>query len=187
MLHILISDLFYSFLYALQLPPSRPVQKCFIVIVYLAFVLISLALVAYGATIPEDAHKSARSWFFALFFGYHTRYINPVLNVLGLVSLFAQALSMSFSTSTDALSTKGFAVQAVVFTVVGLPWMFRLTISQNFKGGLLIENLVNCYRIVGWPAVDNLAFAFVQAVLFFIAYSRRVTEGGAGETAPLLP
>ena len=49
-----------------------------------------------------------------------------------------------------------------------------------------IRGLITWYQLVGWAAIDNLVFAFVQAVLFFIAWRRRGPDGTVDETMPLL-
>ncbi len=49
-----------------------------------------------------------------------------------------------------------------------------------------MTGFVSWYQLVGWAPVDNLVFAFVQGVLFFLAWGRRGTNGSLGEETPLL-
>ena len=159
------------------------------------FLLISLGPVGVEATLPPSSDPSNpdrdRRWFAAFFATFHLMFVNPVVTIIGLASVFPQARAISSrkspgSTPLAALSLWGLALQAIVFTVVGISWLFRLTVPKDFWQMSPIRALMVWYQIVGWAAVDNLIFAFVQAVLYFIAYRHRATYGGGSETAPLL-
>lgn len=81
------------------------------------------------------------------------------------------------------------AIQAVVFAVVALYWPLRMTIPPEFWDMSPLRSYITWYQLVGWAAVDNAIFAFVQAALLWIAVRRR---GGFqqmtpnGEATPLL-
>jgi hypothetical protein len=114
-------------------------------------------------------------------------FINPVVTVLCIAALFVQAKETKSRSDPGGLSVTGLAVQAVIFAVVALSWLFRLVFPWNEHlinlGGLLMW-----YQYVGWVAVDNAIFAVAQAVLYWLATrSRRGIAGiGGGETEPLL-
>ena len=168
----------------LRLPPSRQLLKATVCIAYSTFLLISLVPVAFESTLPNDSN---RGWFSALFGGYHSFYISPVVTLLGIASLYFQARETLSGTSNGAISLRGLASQAIIFTLVGFTWIFRLTASRDFFKGLTpLRALIEWYQLVGWAAVDNLIFAFVQAVLFCIAWRRRGEEATAEETRRLL-
>lgn len=95
-------------------------------------------------------------------------FINPVVTVIGLVSVVAQVCEKSPRTSPEALSIAGLVMQLVVFTLVGISWLFRLTMPDDYWRMSSMRALMTWYQLVGWAAVDNLVFAFVQAILLFI-------------------
>lgn len=64
-----------------------------------------------------------------------------------------------------------------------------MMIAQEFWDMPLIQSLIAWYQLVGWAAVDNVVYAFVQAVLLWIAMRQRGRVPGMetnGETSPLL-
>lgn len=104
-----------------------------------------------------------------------------------MASLYFQARETLSRTSVGAISLVGLASQAIIFALVGSTWTFRLTASRDFFKSLTpLRAFIKWYQLVGWAAVDNLVFAFVQAVLFCIAWNRRGEEGAADETTRLL-
>jgi hypothetical protein len=156
---------------------------------YFTFLFISLVPVAFESTLPLDEPGTSpnRGWFSALFAGFHYYYISTVVTLLGIASFYFQARELLSRTDRGAISLRGLASQAIIFALVGLTWIFRLTASCDFFRGLTpLGALIKWYRLVGWAAVDNLVFAFVQAVLFYIAWRRRGEEGTVDETTRLL-
>jgi len=57
---------------------------------------------------------------------------------------------------------------------------FRMTIPREYR-----RYFGPWYEMVGWASVDNLVFAFVQAVLFLMAW-RRLSATPGMEREPLL-
>jgi hypothetical protein len=155
----------------------------------LIYLSISLGLVAFEATLPPGDGslpvEKDRRWFSATFEGVHTIYINPIVTAIGVLSLLPEARTIVTHRSPSALSLVGLGFQATSFTLVGISWLFRLTIPHEYWRTDPAEALVSWYQLVGWAAVDNLVFAFVQAVLLVIALRQRRSDG-VSEIMPLL-
>ncbi|KAK0761854.1 hypothetical protein N5P37_004653 [Trichoderma harzianum] len=152
--------------------------------IYLAFLLISLIPVVVDAAWPtQDA--SSHEWAMALFHGIHTMLINPIVTILILASFFSQRAEILLhppGTASSSLSLVGLAVQAVVFAVLALAWAWRLL----FPGGASVSYGMTWYQLVGFVAVDHIAFALVQAALLAVAVLHRGQSFTGGETEPLL-
>jgi hypothetical protein len=148
---------------------------------------LPIHLTRFGAcefTLDDSGYDG---WFTDIFAGYHCFYIRPVVTLLGMVSLFFQGRELFSRTSVGAISVVGFGSQAIIFALVGSTWTFRLPASRDFFKGLTpLCAYIKWLQLVGWATVDNLVFAFVQAILFCIAWNRRGKEGTAGETTRLL-
>lgn len=163
-------------------PGARNSTAPTVLSIYLAFFLISLVPVVVDAAWPsQDA--SSREWALALFHGIHTMLINPIVTILILASFFSQRaeiLQHPPGTASSSLSLVGLAVQAVVFAVLALAWAWRFV----FPGGASIG--MTWYQLVGFVAVDHIAFALVQAALLAVAVLHRGQSFAGGETEPLL-
>ena len=74
-----------------------------------------------SGTLPDDE----RLWVTALYWGYHTLYINPVVTFAQVLSLFAEAneIYSHRRTTTPALSVVGLGWQSIVFAVVNISWV----------------------------------------------------------------
>ncbi|PNP49223.1 hypothetical protein THARTR1_10025 [Trichoderma harzianum] len=150
--------------------------------IYLAFLLISLVPAVVDAAWPsQDA--SSHEWALALFHGIHTMLINPIVTILILASFFpqrAEILQHPPGTTSSSLSLVGLAVQAVVFAVLALAWAWRLVFPSVGGYGM------TWYQLVGFVAVDHIAFALVQAALLAVAVLHRGQRFTGSETEPLL-
>jgi len=116
----------------LRLPPGAAWQKLSIAAAYLASFFISLAFIAYEATLSNDPRDNNEQWVFALFGGIHSMSISPVVAVLGLAALLVQGCQIRSKPSLGALSVSGLWIQALVFALVGVSWLFRFTIPRDF-------------------------------------------------------
>jgi hypothetical protein len=85
------------------------------------------------------------------------------------ISTSTEIISQS---SSGALSTKGLAFQAAVFTLVALYWPFRIQTSSDLWPPRSWGSFVTWYQLIGWATVDNAVFAVSQAILFWIAKRR---------------
>ncbi|PTB49394.1 hypothetical protein M431DRAFT_534799 [Trichoderma harzianum CBS 226.95] len=165
-------------------PGARNSTAPTVLAIYLAFLLISIIPVVVDAAWPsQDA--SSHEWAMALFHGIHTMLINPIVTILILVSFFSQRgeiLQHPPGTASSSLSLIGLAVQAVVFAVLALAWAWRFV----FPGGASVGYGMTWYQLVGFVAVDHIAFALVQAALLAFVVLHRGQGFTGGETEPLL-
>ncbi len=160
----------------LTLPPLNAAHITVFILIYPAFVAISLLPVFVEATLRLFGSSFYRDeleepeWPDALWHGGHTIYISPIITFLGVLSLFAQVAEMTFGTSDLALSADGLGYQAVLFGVLGLSWTFRLRVAW-----LPWENswkaFGSWYQLVEWAAVDDLVFGAVQGGLFLVVWA----------------
>ncbi|KAF5011005.1 hypothetical protein FDECE_2875 [Fusarium decemcellulare] len=163
-------------------PPSRPGSKTTILSIYIAFLLISVAPVIFMAFLPPTGTdpNHDRRWISAIFANTSGLLINPIVTALAIAAYFPQARELRSRPDVGALSVLGLIVQASVFLIVAIIWPFRMELPPGVSFSVW-------YQFGGWATVDNLIFAFVQAVLWWI--SRRF--GGAvpeepSEAAPLM-
>ena len=173
-----------------RLGPARPGAKSAAIIVYTLFLLISLVPYLIESTLPPETPDSNvyhdRSWFTAIFSGVHSYFVTPPVTALALLALVPQAQGMAKGPSSDSLSLTGLAIQATVFSLVGISWMFRLTIPKEMWGMDLWRAIYTWHNLVGWAAVYNLIFAFVQVGLYEVAWYRGLTSEDREQTRPLL-
>lgn len=133
---------------------------------YTCYLLISLVpLIVVSATAgPNDDRK----WFDALFTGCHILFLNPPITILGVASLYPQAreiLRRPRDAGPGALSLVGFAVQSVLFLILGLTWSPRLAWGFPIFG----RAFSSWFQMVGYVPFDHIIFSIVQAVLLYIA------------------
>jgi hypothetical protein len=154
---------------------------------YILFALISiipLFVDAIDHNVFGPWEGSDRKWAVALFGGGHSMFINPIVTILSITTLFAQVREILSQPSLRALSLVGLATQAVIFAIVAISWMMRVKYPWN-----VLDFLTAWYQLVGWAAVDNAVFAIVQAVLLLLALhhvGRHANKPPSGETEPLL-
>jgi hypothetical protein len=152
------------------------------VAIYVSFLLISLVPVLFEAALPPTGSdpNHDRRWVSAIWVNTHSILINPIVTALAFAALFPQLRELrSRPTDPGALSVEGLAVQAAVFFVVALCWPLRLRLPWGV-------GLVTWYQLVGWAAIDNAVFAFVQAVLWTFARRRGFAGVDDRETTPLI-
>ncbi|KAJ3520496.1 hypothetical protein NM208_g13683 [Fusarium decemcellulare] len=163
-------------------PPSSPGPKTTILSIYIAFLLISVAPVIFMAFLPPtgtDPNRDRR-WISAIFANTSGLLINPIVTALAIAAYFPQARELRSRPDVGALSVLGLAVQASVFLIVSIIWPLRMELPRGVSFSVW-------YQFAGWATVDNLIFAFVQAVLWWIArrFGRAVSEEPS-EAAPLM-
>ncbi|CAK1358722.1 unnamed protein product [Cercospora beticola] len=186
-----LSRILAIFALVLWLPPISTKQKLALSTAYLVYITFSLAFVAYETTLQED---DGSDWGRALFSGVHLIFVNLVVNALAVLGLLTQIRATRSVVGPRNVSVFGLAVQAVVFLVVGISWIFRLRIprgSFDVEPGLpqhsLSIKLIVWYQTVGWATVGNLIFALIQGILFVVIRRDAGPTGESGtETAPLL-
>lgn len=114
----------------------------------------------------------------------------PIITALGVLSVYRQAREIFAVTFPNALSLHGLGVQAVVFTLVSVAWIWSLPFPYEMLNGKVNWNIISAwYGMIGWVIVNSFVFALGQAVLLVLALHRsssdKVTIQG-GEIEPLL-
>ncbi|RFU80712.1 hypothetical protein TARUN_1481 [Trichoderma arundinaceum] len=166
--------------------PATPI----VLPIYIAFLFISLIPVVVDAAWPShdaDYHK----WGLALFHGAHAFFIYPIIVTLILASFFPQRnqiLQHPPGTPSSSLSLIGLAVQAVVFALLAMSWIWRLVFpwDEFVDGDPLFYGLWTWYQTVGFVPVDHAAFALVQAALLAVAILHQRPWFAGGESESLL-
>ena len=171
-------------------------SKPTLIALYCLFFLISVGPVIFDATLPPPGTNPYydRGWVAGIWFNIHSLLVNPVITAITFAALVPQLHVLRFrprdgGADPGALSIVGLGVQAVVFAVVAVSWMFRFYMPR----GTLIRAPKTWYQLVGWSAVNNGAFVVVQAVLWIYVKRHWGLESiGSGdvsrdaERAPLL-
>ena len=154
---------------------------------YLSFLAVSL-LPVIGETLIEFDSDSDREWYEVIFFGPMLYVVGPIVQILGLAALRAQAREIRSrrSDAADAFSVQGLVAQAVVFLLVGISFVFRIRVPSEELDAHLIVNLSMWYWTVGWATINNLIFAVAQGVLAWIACGHKDDGGDLGERSALL-
>jgi hypothetical protein len=153
---------------------------------YLVFVVISLVPTIAEQFIDfSNDTMSEHDWFDVLYIMMPMFVLGPIVQILGFVALWAQASEIKSRSpgKEDALSVKGLLVQAVVFLLVGLSFLWRLRIpAEEGEGeGYWLADLREWYWTVGFATINNLIFAVVQGVLAWIAWWYNKGDGGEFE------
>ncbi|KAE8376157.1 hypothetical protein BDV26DRAFT_305782 [Aspergillus bertholletiae] len=175
------------FFFGVICSPAHNGRKTFILGIYLTFLSISLlAAVAYVLINPCGASCGSNGWVTAIFLGSHLIFVNPVVTLLAIAALPAQLRVLKQHEHT-ALSLIGLASQAVIFTVLGFSWLFRVRLDYNLSDFFRTwGSFTSWYQLVGWVAVDNLIFAAVQGILLLVVLRRKKMAITEGENEPLL-
>jgi len=116
--------------------------------------------------------------------------VGPMMQILGLAALRAQAFEIRSRDSSDAadsaLSMRGLVVQAVVFLLVGISFMWRIRVPSEELDEHFVVNLQMWYWTVGWATINNVIFAVAQGVLAWIAWCHEAVGGNLSERSALL-
>jgi hypothetical protein len=147
---------------------------------YIAFLLISVVPVFADAINPPD-HQS-RLWTVALFCGIHSFYISWIITALNGVAIYYQAREIVKFPRNIALSRVGLATQAVIFTIMAISWIGRVSFPYEYFAEGFWGTLTTWYELVGWAAVDTGIFALGQAFLLW-----RIPHEASVASGPLQP
>lgn len=148
---------------------------------YILFLLISVVPTFIDALNPAD--PEGRRFLWAIFGYLLTTFINPIVTMGIILAFFTQWKKAS------CLSNHGLAAQAVVFFLVALSWVPRVSFIHMDLGKIPPQAYVTWYQLVGWAAVDNAVFALVQFVLLCLAeHEKRKSAArfAQPEEAPLI-
>jgi hypothetical protein len=156
---------------------------------YLSFLAISLLPVIGEAVIEFDSDTD-REWYGVLFIAPMLYLVGPMVQILGFAALRAQALEIRSRNSSDAtdsaLSVRGLVVQAVVFLLVGISFVWRIRVPTEELDEHFIVNLQMWYWTVGWATINNVIFAVAQGVLAWMAWRHETVGGNLSERSALL-
>lgn len=114
----------------------------------------------------------------------------PIITALGVLSVYRQAREIFAVTFPNALSLHSLGMQAAVFTLVSVAWIWSLPFPYEMSSGEVNWNIFSVwYGTIGWVIVNSFVFALGQAVLLVLVLRRwssdKVTIQG-GEIEPLL-
>lgn len=154
--------------YTLTLPPHRPAQSRDAITTYLSYITISLVPAIAQAFIPlED-----RELLTAILVGTLLYLFGPIVQLLGFAALTVQARGTISRGSAGALSIKGLVLQAVIYLLVGISFLFRLRIPSEELDEHWIANVRDWDWTVGWAMINNVIFAVSQGILACIVLRR---------------
>ncbi|KAF2106050.1 hypothetical protein BDV96DRAFT_339262 [Lophiotrema nucula] len=175
----------------LLFPSHHPwTNRTVVVAIYVGFALVSLGPVILELLPPPQSDPlGGRRWFSAFVAVLHVYLLGPVVTLLAFVALFPQIREIRTRPGPSVLSPLGLAIQALLFAVVALSWLVRMVLPiplESIPWDRLLHVLVVWYQLVGWAAVDNFAYAFVQTVLWVVEKAHRMLLLHGDETAPLI-
>lgn len=138
-----------------------------------------------------EKNKEPLRWLAALFLGFHSLCASYIVALLTVAAIYYQAREMiSHLARPPGLSVAGLAVQSVVFCLVAVSWVFRVSFPYDeiTPHRISLPALATWFTTVGWVVVYNGVYGLGQGFLFWLAI-RRVSMAWAsneGETQPLL-
>ena len=86
--------------------------------------------------------------------------------------------------SDSALSIQGLMIQAMVFFLVGISFLYRYRIPAEELAEHFIVNLRSWYWRFGWATINNIVFALAQGILAWLVSRQKGDD--AGERTALL-
>jgi hypothetical protein len=138
--------------------------------IHFSFLLISVVPIFVDAAtdISRDPYHGLG---IDIFTGFHTLFVNPVVDILGFTALYAQTPASGLG----ALSLVGLAVQAVVFALFAPAWLGRLVFPWAEFGGGMVNSaaVMSWFELVGFVPFDNAVCAVAQFVLLLILLLRQ--------------
>ena len=105
------------------------------------------------------------------------------MQLLGVATFVVQARRVKQG-SGSPLSIQGLTIQAVVYLLVGVSFLYRYRIPPEELDKHFIVNLRSWYWWWGWATIYNVVFALSQGTLAWLV-SRRKGDA-AGERTALL-
>ena len=100
---------------------------------YISFLLVSIILLISDAILPND--DEARRFWSAVFYALHSMLVYLILTAIGVWGIYRQAREILAVPFPNALSLQGLAMQAIVFTLVSVTWIYSLPFPyEEFDG-----------------------------------------------------
>ncbi|KAJ5951188.1 uncharacterized protein N7479_009601 [Penicillium vulpinum] len=189
--HCAVVAMLFLTLFAQVLLYSDRSSRIALVAGYTSFLLVSIIPLISDA-ISQIDYEARRFWS-AVFFALHCMLIYPILTAIGVWGIYRQAREISAVPFPNALSLQSLAMQAVVFTLVSVTWIYCLPFPYekiDRQRDLNWTAFSVWYGAIGWIIIDSFIFALGQAVLLLLALHRssssKVTTQRGSETEPLL-
>jgi hypothetical protein len=150
-------------------------------------VLFFAACLIKGAT----TNKEPLRWLTALFLGFHSLYATYIVALLTFAAIYYQAREISSHLAPPpGLSVAGLAVQFMVFCLVSVSWVFRVSFPYDeiARHRISLQALATWFTTVGWVVVYNGVYGLGQGLLFWLVmrHGSRAWASNEGETRPLL-
>ncbi|KAL3428553.1 hypothetical protein BDV09DRAFT_201515 [Aspergillus tetrazonus] len=186
---------------------ATPAHKRLLLGVYIIYLLIAILPLFICAIIlrNSDTKSADREWPLVLTFTPHTLVLNYTGTIATALAVYVQAKEIlrrdPTSNSTPladpsashilhaSLSLLTLAIQSILFIILGLSWIFRVSFPPLPDGASLRNYYIIkvWYEWVGSIAVDSAILGVGQGVLLYLALRRgRGGQGGDGEREPLL-
>lgn len=130
--------------------------------------------------------RNVLSAFFAI---VHMIIIYPIVTGLGILAIFCQAREIYKVPFPNAISVYSLAMQAVVFMLVAMVWIWSLPFEyEELRWPWNWTTLYTWYIYIGLIIVNSFIFALGQAALLAMAlrHSPVAHVVQDGETEPLL-
>lgn len=134
----------------------------------------------------EGLDRDILSTFFA---AVHMFIFYPIVTVVGGLAIFCQAREINKVPFPNALSLHTLAMQAVIFTLIAVAWIWSLPFDyEEVRVRWGWRTLIMWYEYVGWVIVNAFIFALGQTALMVMAWRRSLMAKviQSGETVPLL-
>lgn len=166
-----------------MLPPRRPTQTRTAIIAYLSFLAIGL----FPTILQMLVSPADRVWASGPLAIFLLWLVAPAVQMMGIVAKYAQARETRSRGSAGALSVRGLVVQAVVFLLVGISFVYRLPMPDppdDYERHFVVD-LREWYWLMGRATINNVIFGLAQGRVAWIA-SHQKDGNDEGESDPLL-
>ncbi|KAL4944055.1 hypothetical protein BDV06DRAFT_188211 [Aspergillus oleicola] len=165
--------LFVSALY--HIPPQR---DCTIILGGIAYVLFLISVIpqfldATTDLFGRESKGYGRDFLLVMFGMLHAVYIHPAIVIISIISVLLQMYKAAHPWD-GVVSSWGLALQAIVFAVTGVSWFGRISFGDEER------DFPTWYAFLGWPTVDYLVLATMQATVLGIAVCCRRKTAGSG-------
>jgi hypothetical protein len=159
----------------------------------IALILVHAALSVGFAVVAGKPARQLNNIAFLIIMSANNYIASPVSTIAALGAFVYQIrssgsqLAGSGTSSSNALSTRTFALQGIVFLALAVLWPSRLTLPRNLRhGGWWL--LTEWYPQVGWACVNNAVFAAGSILRLYVGLGvgSEGTERLSGERQALL-
>ncbi|KAF7587810.1 hypothetical protein BBP40_006691 [Aspergillus hancockii] len=158
--------------YAIPIRRTRKISGMAMYFFLLLGILYPLVTEPIPDVVCPGENCAYRGWVVGPLVGQHMIYIHPIVTGVSIVGLLKQAQEIKRH-PISALSLAGLVGQALTFTLVALSWVFRIRFPYERIDQITPSVLFHWYQAVGWAAVDNAVFAFMQFILLWLSLRHR--------------